>query len=183
MAHVTYDRTLPSGLKLAEHVNAALALIDEAATLKQLASSMTRDGALKEMLEIGYAGKVVEVTLDQSAGSSPGNVSIGGTYTGDTSGAVGKVVWQNDQGSVAEMVLEKVSGTFQLDELVTGSNGNTAQIDVLDLTPGGGDAKYDGEIQFGAEAGAGAALYDGIVSAMDGLTALRNEFSDLFQGG
>ena len=85
---VSYNRTLPSGLKLAEHVAAMLPRIDEAATIKALADEMIKwEGSAtnKAMLEAGYAGTVGEFTIDQSAGASGGNVSVGQVYTGDTS--------------------------------------------------------------------------------------------------
>jgi hypothetical protein len=182
MSNVQYDSTTVGGLKLAEHVNTALGKIDEAGTIKSLADNSTKDGALKEMLEIGYATKVVEF----SVGSQTGNVSVGDTLTGGTSGAEGVLVWQNDVGSVAHMIVQKVSGTFQEGETVTGNgNGNTMTITAgtLVTAPGGGDGKYPGEVLFGAEAGSGPAVYDAIVAAMDGMSALRSSYSVLFQGG
>lgn len=186
---ITYDRTLPSGKKVAEHAAKVLALIDEAPTLKAIADEAIKfEGTTnKAMLELGYAAKVVEVTIDQSAGSSPGNVNIGDTYTGGTSGAAGVIAALDDAGSIAKMQLVVTSGTFEVDEIVTasGSSTNTGQIDAIEQSPGGGDGKYSGEIQFGAEAGAGPALYDAIAAIADastGLTALRDDYAKLFQG-
>lgn len=182
--HVTYDAALVGGLKLAEWDNKALALVDEAATIKQLAAACTMAGTRKEMLEKGFAASIIELVINQSAGGLPGNVSIGQTLTGGTSGAVGTVLYQDDQGSVATVWLKNVTGTFQLTEIVTAStSGNTASVTSINTSLGGSDNKFDGEVIFGAEAGSGAAVYDAIVAGTDGMTALRDKLAALFQGG
>ena len=195
MSNVKYDRTLLGGLKVAEHADSVLALLDESASIKELVGSVTKSpnavspaaGDVKEMLEIGFAAAVVECTVNQSVGGSPGNVAINDIYEGDVTGFQIKVVFQDDQGSQAHMVCRKVSGTPVEDELMTNqtSNSNTGKITVGSLVaaPGGGDGKYQGEVLFGVEAGSGAAFYDATVAAMDGLTALRDEYVKIWQGG
>lgn len=200
---ISYDRTTPSGLKTAEHVNAVLALIDEAATLKAIADELTKQpnhtspaaGQDKQLLEVGLAGVAFEATVNQSFGSSPGNVGNGARYTGDVTGFVIEVDVQDDQGSQCHVRGRVISGTPLEDELMTAdSPTNTGKITVGTLVWSGGDAfegtktgggngKYPGEEQFGVGAGSGAEFYDALVAAADGLTALRDEYVKLFQGG
>lgn len=181
--HQTYDPALIGGLKLAEWSNKSLALIDEAASIKQLANSCTMDGARPRMLEKGFAASLVELVVNQSAGGQPGNVNLGETYTGVTSGAVGTVIYQTDGGSVSTVWLGNVTGTFEVAEIVTATSGNTASVTSINTNLGGSDNKFDGEVVFGWEAGTGAAGYTAIVDAADGLTALRAKLAALFQGG
>lgn len=195
MSNIKYDRTLFGGLKIAEHADAVLARIDEAATLKELAGSLTKGpnstapaaGDNKKMLEIGYAAGAVECSVDQNAGTTPGNVLIGDIYKGDVTSFEMRVDSQDDQGGSSHMVCTKLVGIPVEDELMTNQVTNSATgkiiVGTLVLAPGGGDGKYQGEIAIGAEAGSGDALYDAIVAAMDGLTALRDEYVKIFQGG
>jgi len=175
-----YDRTLPTGLPLAELADTGLDFIGEGEKLKGILNSATKDGALKEMLEIGYAATVIEFDFS----GQTGNFAIGDVVTGSTSLATGTLVWQDDLGSAGSMIVKKTSGTFQ-EEVITVPNANAVTVvaGTLNLTPGGTDNKYSGEVQVGAEVGSGVDVYDELVAVADGLTALRANISNLFQGG
>lgn len=177
-----YDRTLPTGLPLAEYANTTLNLLGEGEKIKGILNTLTRDGGLKEMLEIGYAAKVIECDFSGSSG----NTSVGLACTAAPSGATGVLVWQNDLGSAGSMVILKDAGSvaFAEGDTIT-SNTNTFPITsgTLVLSPGGTDNKYSGEVQVGAEAGSGGAVYDALIAVADGMTALRADASNLFQGG
>lgn len=187
-----YATTTPAGSKLKALVSNADAALRQIPTVWALAQGSTKApvgttpaaGDIPEMLETGFAATVVTMTIDQSAGGQGGNCANEDTYTGGTSLAVGTIHWQEDGGSTAYMVVRKTSGTFQADEIVTcGSSSNTAQIDVLDLTPGDGDDKFEGENMFGVQAGIGGAFYTALSALNTNAASLADDdLAQFFQG-
>lgn len=186
-AHLNYKRALPAGLKLAEATDRALSDIAELADVLTLANSMTRptdaaaDGALPAMLEDGYGATVIQLQVNQSQGGNPGNIANGDTYVGGTSGATAKVVWQDDIGSQCTL-WGLVTGTFEVGEIVTGTDNPVTASVVAIVQPGGADLILQGERMFGVEAGQGAAFFAALSAAVADLLTARDKLAALWQG-
>ena len=57
------------------------------------------------------------------------NFVVGGTLTGGTSGATATIVDQVDNGATGFLILGTITGTFQDNEIITGSLGGSATVD------------------------------------------------------